>query len=49
MKRTNIHLTQSQLKKLSSLAKTSGLSVAEIVRRAIDKFFERKKEKRNDY
>jgi len=40
MKRVNFHLTESQLSKLKKLAKKTGLSVAELVRRAIDKFLE---------
>jgi len=43
MIRTNIHLTEGQLKNLRKLAKQTGLSVAELVRRAIDEFLGRKK------
>lgn len=38
MKRKIFHLTDMQIKKLKKLSKSSGLSVAEIVRRAIDEF-----------
>lgn len=38
MKRTNIYLTEKENKKLLALSKESGLSLAEIVRRAIDKY-----------
>ena len=38
MKRTNIHLTEQQRAKLAKLAKKTGLTVAEMVRRAIDAF-----------
>lgn len=36
MKRVNFHLTEVQIKKLKTLSKKTGLSVAEIIRRAID-------------
>jgi len=38
MIRVNFHLTESQIKKLRILSKKGGLSVAELIRRAIDKF-----------
>jgi predicted DNA-binding protein len=38
MKRTNIHLTEPQIKRLLSLSKVTGLSVAELVRRAVDQY-----------
>jgi hypothetical protein len=38
MKRTNIYLTKPQLKELRKRATESGLTVAELVRRAIDLF-----------
>jgi predicted DNA-binding protein len=40
MERTNIYLTKPQLEKLRKLAIESGLTVAELVRRAIDKYLE---------
>ncbi len=40
MKRTNIHLTDKQLKTLSSQSKHDGLPIAEHIRRAIDKYIE---------
>jgi predicted DNA-binding protein len=36
MKRTNIHLTEAQLARLSELSQRTGLPVAELVRRAVD-------------
>lgn len=36
MKRVNHHLTEVQIMKLKALSKKTGLSVAEIIRRAID-------------
>lgn len=36
MIRTNHHLTRQQVQALQALAKKTGLSVAELVRRAID-------------
>jgi hypothetical protein len=41
MKRTNVHLTVQQLKALERMSKTSGLSVAELIRRAVDAFLVR--------
>ena len=38
MKRTNIHLTEPQRKRLKELAKKTGLTAAEHVRRAIDAY-----------
>ncbi len=38
MKRVNYHLTENQLARLKSQAKTTGLSVAELIRRAIDHY-----------
>ena len=38
MKRTNIHLTEQQRAKLLKLAHKTGLTVAELVRRAVDAF-----------
>ena len=38
MKRTNIYLTKPQLEKMRKLATEGGLTVAELVRRAIDLF-----------
>jgi hypothetical protein len=38
MKRINIHLSPKQIASLKAKAKASGLTVAEIVRRAVDIF-----------
>lgn len=38
MQRTNIYLTDPQMAALKRLAKTTGLRVAELIRRAIDAF-----------
>jgi len=38
MKRINCHLTNLQIKQLKKLSKEVGLSVAEIIRRAIDEY-----------
>lgn len=43
MKRVNYHLTAPQIKKLKELSKKTGLSLAELIRRAIDKFLEKQK------
>ena len=37
MKRTNIHLTEKQIQRLKVASKESGLTVAELIRRAVDK------------
>lgn len=38
LKRTNIYLTVPQLEGLSAVSAVTGLSVAELVRRAVDKY-----------
>lgn len=43
MKRTNVHLTEPQLKALEKVSKSTGLSVAEIIRRAVDAYLEGKR------
>ena len=42
MKRVNYHLTEKQIKRLQACGKETGLTVAEIIRRAVDEYFERK-------
>jgi hypothetical protein len=46
--RRNFYLSEMQLKRLSSMSKKMGLSASEILRRAIDEYWERfvKKEKK---
>jgi predicted DNA-binding protein len=41
MKRTNIFLPESTIDKLKALSDETGLSVAELVRRAIDAFLKK--------
>jgi arsenate reductase-like glutaredoxin family protein len=41
MKRVDYYLTESQIEQLKKLSKQSGLSVSEIIRRALDKYFEK--------
>lgn len=43
MKRTNIYLTEPSVGKLKALAEKTGLSVAELIRRAIDDFLKKQK------
>lgn len=43
MKRTNIYLKARQLKELKRLSAETGATVAELVRRAVDEFTERRK------
>lgn len=45
MKRTNFYLSEIQIKKLEQLSKKTGLSMSELLRRAIDEYFEKVKEK----
>lgn len=41
MIRVNYHLTSSQIEALHKLSKDTGLAVAELIRRAIDKYLEK--------
>lgn len=43
MKRVNYHLTILQIKQLKKLSNKTGLSVAELIRRAIDDFLKKQK------
>ena len=43
MKRTNLHLTDLQIKSLRKLSEKTGLTVAELVRRAVDEFLLKRK------
>jgi predicted DNA-binding protein len=45
MKRTNIYLTEIQSKKFKGLSKKTGYSMAELIRRALDEWFEKHEEK----
>ncbi len=38
MKRTNLYLTEKQMERLQQLAHAEGLSLAEVVRRAVDAY-----------
>lgn len=49
MIRTNFHLSEKQLDGLRRLAEKTGLSVAELVRRAIDVLLEREARKGNPH
>ena len=42
MKRVNFHITDKQLKTLRKYAQKTGLTVAELLRRAIDEFLKTK-------
>ena len=41
MKRTNFHLTDLQIKRLRNIATQTGLTVAELIRRAVDEWLEK--------
>ncbi len=43
MKRTNIYLTEPSVEKLQVLSVKTGLSVAELIRRAVDDFLKKQK------
>jgi len=43
MKRINTHLTEQQVGRLKKFAEKTGLKVAELIRRAIDKYLEEAK------
>jgi len=43
MKKTNLYLTGPSIERLQALAKKTGLSVAELIRRAIDDFLKKQK------
>ena len=43
MKRVNYHLTEEEISRLQSLSEETGLSVAEIIRRAIDEYLDKRK------
>jgi len=47
LKRTNIYLSTIQVEKLNKLSESTGLSVAELIRRAIDAFFDKKERLEN--
>ena len=43
MKRTNIYLTEPSVERLQALSEKTGLSVAELIRRAIEDFLKKQK------
>jgi predicted DNA-binding protein len=45
MKRVNYHLTDVQIMRLQGLSTKTGLAVAEIIRRAVDEYLDRKEKK----
>jgi predicted DNA-binding protein len=45
MKRVNYHLTDLQIMRLQGLSTKTGLAVAEIIRRAVDQYLDRKERK----
>jgi predicted DNA-binding protein len=45
MKRVGYHLTEEQIKRLQALSGKTGLSVAEIIRRSVDDFLDRKEKR----
>ena len=47
MKRVNYHLTEEEIDRLQSLSGKTGLTVAEIIRRAVDEYLDERKVPRN--
>jgi predicted DNA-binding protein len=45
MQRVNYHLTEDQVARLKALSDKTGLSVAELIRRAVDAFLAKHKKK----
>jgi hypothetical protein len=45
MKRVNYHLTEDEIDRLQSFSAKTGLTVAEIIRRAVDEYLDRKENK----
>lgn len=43
MKRINYHLTELQIEQLKELSRKTGLSVAELIRRAVDEYMKKQK------
>jgi len=43
MKRVNYHLTEDEIDRLQSFSDKTGLSVAEVIRRAVDEYLDRRK------
>jgi predicted DNA-binding protein len=41
MKRTNIYLTENQMKRFKTLSNKKGVSVAELIRRVLDQWLEK--------
>ena len=46
MKRVDFYLSEIQIKRIQSLCKRSGLSASEIMRRAIDEYWEKQESKK---
>ena len=47
MKRVTYHLTEDEIGRLQSFSAETGLTVAEIIRRAVDEYLDRNKVPRN--
>ncbi len=47
MKLYTVHLTEKQIEELKKLSDEEGLKVAEIIRRAIDEYLEKKRKEKN--
>ena len=47
MKRRDMHLGEQQIERLKALAEKTGLSVAELIRRAIDRYLKAEEDEQN--
>ena len=47
MRRRNMHLAEQQIERLEALAEKTGLSVAELIRRAIDRYLKAEEDEQN--
>jgi predicted DNA-binding protein len=48
MKKLNFYLTEKQYQKLQEISRSTGLTMAEIIRRAMDMYLEQRKETNNE-
>jgi len=48
MIRVSLHLTEQEIRQLKMVSETTGMSVAEIIRRAVDEHLKKVKRKQNN-
>jgi len=49
MIRRNVHLTERQIERLQLLAKKTGLTISELIRRAMDEYLNKEKVERENH